>query len=1192
MSATAESVSLRPYKGLAPFGDSDLDAMLFFGREREREIVTANLIASRLTVLYGASGVGKSSMLRAGVAHGLRELARTEPGHAVVVYSAWADDPVAGLAAAIAAETGVEAGDEPLTETVAAAAAAAGELYLVLDQFEEFFLYHDGDDGPETLAAQLPELLRRRGLHAHVLISVREDALAQLDAFKPRIPTLFGNVVRLDHLDRTSAGAAIVHPIERYNQLAAPDERMRIETDLVEAVLDQVAAGRVALGDAAPAEPAANGHAIEAPYLQLVMERLWDEERAGGSSMLRLETLQRLGGAQAIVRDHLERALAELEPHEEELAAEALKYLVTPSRTKIAHGTADLAGYAAVPVAALEPVLSKLTDQRVLRGLAPVDGSGRRFEIFHDVLAEPVLAWRRRFETKAALALERRASERRHRRLLLLAGGALLVAAAMTAVTIFALAQRRAARSEAHQAHARALEATALQQLPIDSQHSLSLGLQAALLSAGPTSESVLRQALIDARLRFVLPTRGTISAVAFSPDGRWIVSASSDRAARVYAASNGRLAHVLRHSGAVVAATFDPDGTSVVTADTDGNTVVWDTNSWRPVVRLRQRASVVSADFVDGGRTVVTGAVDGSVRLWDAGDGRELGLLRNPGPIHLVRVSPDGRLIAAVAEDAEAHVLARIFDTKTGHLLTVLPERGLTDVAFARDGSTLATTSRDKTTKLWHMPDGRLIRVLDDGGGAVLTAQFSPDGKLLATGSDDAGTRVWDVRSGSRLFYFLGHTNPVDAVTWSRDGRVIASASADRTVRLWGVQGLVEAGSLIAVLAGHRDGVVAVAFSPNGKSVVSGSSDSTVRVWDGRPEQYLNLLGRHPGGVSTAAYTSNGRLILSAGADGSAKVWTRRTRRLLRVFKGHAPLTDASFGGDRLVATGSVDGVVGVWSIGTGKRVHTFSDRTPILVVRFSPTGRYLVTSSDGGAVRVWDVRSGRNVTTLGQSGQAVDVSFAPDGRLLALATTSGVEEWAVPSGTRVHRFSVYGGVNRVRFSPDGTLLAAAGVDGTARLYDVARSSLLHVLRGHLLPLTDVEFSRDGRRLVTASDDTDARVWDVETGRLEHVLRGHFGTVSAASFSFDGRWIVTAGPISAGVWPTATGRLLFYLRGHTAQLTDAEFSPDGYQVLTASVDGTVRTYRCSVCGTLDSLVSLAQGRMARAQPTAAGPRG
>src|SRR5262245_52541663 len=108
------ATSLRPYKGLAPFGDSDVDAMLFFGREREREIVTANLIASRLTVLYGASGVGKSSMLRAGVAHGLRELARAEPGHAVVVYSSWADDPVPGLAGAVAAETSIEATPDSL----------------------------------------------------------------------------------------------------------------------------------------------------------------------------------------------------------------------------------------------------------------------------------------------------------------------------------------------------------------------------------------------------------------------------------------------------------------------------------------------------------------------------------------------------------------------------------------------------------------------------------------------------------------------------------------------------------------------------------------------------------------------------------------------------------------------------------------------------------------------------------------------------------------------------------------------------------------------------------------------------------------------------------------------------------------------------------------------------------------------
>ena len=144
-------VPASPYKGLTPFGDSDLDALLFFGRERDAEIVVANLIAARLTVLYGPSGVGKSSMLRAGVARSLRALPERP---LVVVFSSWGLDPVGALIAAVADEAGVERA-ETLLETVERAQSVHGDVYLILDQAEEYFLYHPGDGELEPAFARL-----------------------------------------------------------------------------------------------------------------------------------------------------------------------------------------------------------------------------------------------------------------------------------------------------------------------------------------------------------------------------------------------------------------------------------------------------------------------------------------------------------------------------------------------------------------------------------------------------------------------------------------------------------------------------------------------------------------------------------------------------------------------------------------------------------------------------------------------------------------------------------------------------------------------------------------------------------------------------------------------------------------------------------------------------------------------------
>ena len=225
-----------PYRGLAAFEDSDLDALYFFGRERDSEIVVANLIASRLTVLYGPSGVGKSSLLLASVARALRRLSE---GPLVVVFSRWNDDPQQALAETLAEAAGIESGS---LVDVATRAQADRDVYLILDQAEEYFTYHgDGEGFDRALAALVDGPMR-----VNVLLSLREDTLASLDRLKAPIPSLFGNVLRLDRLDRAAGRAAIVGPLERFGELEG--DVISIEDELVEDVLDGVGAGRIELG--------------------------------------------------------------------------------------------------------------------------------------------------------------------------------------------------------------------------------------------------------------------------------------------------------------------------------------------------------------------------------------------------------------------------------------------------------------------------------------------------------------------------------------------------------------------------------------------------------------------------------------------------------------------------------------------------------------------------------------------------------------------------------------------------------------------------------------------------------------------------------------------------------------------------------------------------------------------------------
>ena len=561
-------MTIPPYKGLRPFEDSPDDVEFFFGRERDREIISANLMASRLTVLYGESGAGKSSVLRAGVAHNLRATAREStdergrPELAVAVFDAWRDDPMPGLVDAVAEAVRTARGDSTLTAPEVGSLADRlhawselldGDLYVILDGVEEYFLYHESEDGPGTFAAEFPEAVRRPGLRASFLVALREDTLGKLDRFKSAIPNLFGNYLRLEHLDRDAGRRAIGGPLERHNELE-PDQAVAIEPELIEAVLDEVQTGRVELGQTGrgAVEGARAAKRIETPFLQLVMRRLWDEERARGSQTLRLDTLRDLGGAEQIVRDHLDRALSTLADDDRDIAAAVFNHLVTPSGAKIAHEAADLARYAEVPEEDLVPVLSTLTNERVLRPTA-ADNGHVRFEIYHDVLGKGVLAWRTEHDAERTIARERREAHRRQRRLLGVIGVGGVLLAMMAGVTAYAVTQRGEARTQARQAQARLLTASALTALSSDPSLSVALATEAARIDPGGDVEQVLTTAYLADRQRALFRADRPVTNARFSLDGTRIVAASQDGHARIYDTATHELLHDLDHGAPVL---------------------------------------------------------------------------------------------------------------------------------------------------------------------------------------------------------------------------------------------------------------------------------------------------------------------------------------------------------------------------------------------------------------------------------------------------------------------------------------------------------------------------------------------------------------------------------------------------------------------------------------------------------------
>jgi WD40 repeat protein len=1219
-----------PYKGLVPYGEDD--ALYFFGRDSEQALIIANLIASRLTLVFGPSGVGKSSLLRAGVAPALRRQAQAHlatsgtPESAVVVFSAWRDDPVAGLVEAVHASVrqawdghvgtaptngstphGGHSGRRGLVETLESCAEFIdGELIIILDQFEEYFLYHGHEDGAATFAGEFARAVSSARLRASFLVAIREDALAKLDRFEGHIPNLFTNYLRIEHLDRASARAAIERPIERYNFLLPADERaarVGIEPDLVDAVLDQVRMGQVLVGETgrgivdsqAALDDDAAAERIETPYLQLVMTRLWREDVLGAhqpTPRLSRATLDRLGGAEQIVRTHLDATMSALSTQQRDVAARVFHYLVTPSGSKIAHSAEDLADYTGIDQFEVREVLESLSGAgaRVLLPIAPpVDQPDVvRYEIFHDVLGAPVLDWRTRY----AQAQEREAAQqqlaRERRRVWRLRAGLIGVSVLLlgvVALAIFAVQQRDAARTAERIASSRGVAATALAQQTTQPELSLLLAIEAAQSAQTSQTEDALRSVVLDPSRAVLRGHTGAITAVNFSPTGDLVVTAGQDRTARLWDTRTGALlAELAEHTRPLTGAAFSPDGQRVVTTGEDNIARIWDVGGRRRILQVGGHGTDPNAAFSDDGTLLVTSS-DTSARVWDTRDGHMVADLR--GHIGLVTdaaLRGDGQQVVTASRDGTA----RIWDARSGEVLATLSghNASVESAAFSPDGRWIVTASRDGTARVWEGATGRTIAELRGHAAAVTSASFSPDGTRVLTASEDTTARLWDAATGRRLAELTGHGGFVTSARFSRDGRSIVTASSDKLARIWAA----DRHERIAELRGHAATITSATFAPNASLVLTGSDDGTARLWSIDAGQSRAVLRGHTNWITSATLAPNGTRVLTASLDGLARIWNATTGEPLSELRGHAGLVNNavfSANGTR-VATASDDHTARIWDADTGQALVELKGHTgSVSSIAFSPDGEWIVTASLDTTARVWGARSGAPAAVLSDhAGPVESATFSRDSRWIVTASRDStarlwqVGNWQSAAELRGHRGSVIGAT----FSSDGSLVATASSDGTARVWEAPSGRGLFELRGHAQELTAIAFSPDSRQLVTASEDGTARLWDARSGRSLLALQGHSAAVTSAVFSADGKFVLTGSEDDSGrVWETATGRVIAELRGHTRPLTSAAFGPANSLILTASRDGTARLYDCAPCGSFDQLFELARARATRA---------
>jgi WD40 repeat protein len=610
-----------------------------------------------------------------------------------------------------------------------------------------------------------------------------------------------------------------------------------------------------------------------------------------------------------------------------------------------------------------------------------------------------------------------------------------------------------------------------------------------------------------------------SVNTVAFSRDGRWLISGAGERfysaeithqaELTLWDARSGRKQHDFSGlKGGVQSAAFSPDSRFVAvgsgyfrgTLPAEGHLTVWDVVTGRLLYdRVESGMNLLSVAFSPDGRWIAAGygfyssRVPGRLKLWDARSGTLVHTVEAPpGGVNCVAFSPDGRLLAmacsGVIELWQVDPLKKQSELR-GHTSWVY------GLAFSPDGARLASGGWDKTIKIWDTAGGTLLLTGEGHSGEVNAVAFSPDGKKLASAGGDNMLRIWDAGTARTLQTFRGHTRAISGLAYSPDGATIATGGADTLVKLWDATNEYPIG-----LRGHKAWVTGVAFSPDGRRVVSSSGDHTLMLWDPTSGRRLETLEKHIEWVEAVAWSGDGRLIASASGDqfvllwDAAALWVVKTRNMVP----ENPKCLAFSPGGHLLAVGTSapldsrfsdqPGIVEVWEIAGGRQLPPYhGHKGGVLQLAFSPDGKAIASVGGNpklatGEVRLWEAMTGRDIRTFsGHTDVVKAVAFSPDARLLATgAQDATVKLWDVRTG-RLHR-TLRGHTNAVEslaFSPDGSRLATGGLDGAVKLWNVATGDEILTLRGHAAGVVCLAFSPDGGLLISGSIDWTARVWD-----------------------------------------------------------------------------------------------------------------
>jgi len=1142
-----------PWPGLATFTEEQ--AGLFYGRDAEIRDLTKRAERNPLTVLFGQSGLGKSSLLQAGVFPRLRANSYW-PIYIRLDHGPGAPTPTEQIKAMVQADTaragtwtkpGSAKPGESLWEffhhrddRLVSAAGKTIVPVLVFDQFEELFTLGAGGGAERARAvafmSELAELVENRPSEKlvarleessaemevfdfsrtdyRVVITLREDFLPHLESLKTTMPALMENRMRLARMTGTQALEAVVKP-----------GGALVTEDVARAIVEFVAGAK-----GGSIERLAELD-VEPPLLSVICRELNERRRKLGQAQITADLVS--GNRREILTDFYERSVADL--------PEGMRTFVE-DRLLTKSGFRD---NLALETALEEPgVTQALIDTLVARRLLRIEDriGVQRVELTHDVLAEVIRESRDARQQRLAVEQLHQRERVTRRRMWLartIAAGLLVGLSGVSWIAwraIRAEGEQTRLRADADTARARAdnlrVEAEAQELAAKRMAYASDMnGVQSALAAEnlGRARELLYRHrpapgevdlrgwewrylwqfCQTDALAVLKKPGDNTVHSIATSADGKWVAAGGFFK---------GELSLLNLETKEEVRVPAGAGSVHVAFSPRD------------PVLAIGIMGASRNAASAAGGETAP--GTGNRVLLWDVNGRKVLREMPVAGACNGLSFSRDGNVLAVADYGANSAItLWQVSDgSKVASWVGGRPMSGTaTNFDTTPDLTLAATISRSGSVSVIDLRTGKeQLSLPVNSAGNVSAIALSPDGRILALSStSNASIQLRDVVSGRELGLLEGHGVRVGQILFTADGKHLVSAGADQTIRLWDVGKQ----TLLRTFRGHDTEVWRIALMPDQRTIVSGCKDGSVNLWDlfgGRERSASSQLALR----GAWAFAGDGESIVAVDPTGEV---TRRQgasfqqeTSIMNIGRTAFAIADPK---RPLLAGVSPGGSIQVWNWDRRVLVREFGGLTGAQAARperFSPDGSKLavrlVSSPGVFSYREWDIETGRETRSFDfplKSSTRASEGYSSDGRkFLIFPYPSGDGQlFDLQTGRETPlKLTVWEPASRPGFSPDGRLVAVPSLRSSLQIIDTTTNQNVATMRGYMFGVHSAAFFPDGQRIVTGGTEIEAiTLWDRKSHERVLTLAARASSLPATSFSPDGNVLVGESRLGGG---------------------------------------------------------------------------